>query len=181
MRERRHEIEGRDGGTSIRDVVLPVLGMALFWPFFRYASFVQVLYPAGDVVHVGDVPVRARIVFLAALSLLLLAAIAGWRAVEGMLERRRPAVAALMCVGAVGAAVALGVDSGVLPVWLLWVSAVLTALGFLASYMAWAFYFSHSFRPLSVAVLGVSLFASYVLLSRGSLAGLLTDGAEDTV
>ena len=181
MRERCRETKGDGGGALVRGVVLPTLGMALFWPFFRYASFVRLLYPAYAVVHVGDAPVRAHIVFLAALSLLLLAAIAGWRAVEGMLERRRPAVAALMCVGAVGAAVALGVDSGALPVWLLWVSAALTALGFLASYMAWAFYFSHSFRPLSVAVLGVSLFASYVLLSRGSLAGLLTDGAVDTV
>lgn len=178
----RYAVNAIQGGSGmIRTAALPALGMAMFWPFFRYASFVGALYPAGASVVLVNNPIKAQAAFLGALTILSACTLFKRQFVERLLERRRAVVAALMCSGGIGALLALGGSAGIVPDLMLWLSALLTATGFLASFLAWGSYFSHRFGPPQVAVLGVSLFASYVLLSRGSIAGMLTDGEIDTV
>ena len=165
----------------VRSMVLPALGMSMFWPLFRYVSFFMVLYPAASDVSIGGGHLTVHIVCLFALAVLSCAAFGCWRQIERLLARRRPAVACLVCLAAVGAVLALAVNDGFLPEGWLWASAVCAATGFLAAYLAWASFFSHSFSSADIAVLGASFFASYVLFSHGGLIGGVLDGSVGTV
>lgn len=169
------------GADTVRSAAMPALGMSMFWPFFRYASFFMVLYPAGTDVAVGGAHLAAHIACLLILAVLACVALGAWRTCERLLTRNRAATACLMGLAAPGAALALAARGGALPAGLLWASAVLAAIGFLASYLAWAAFFSRGFGPRDVAVLGVSFFLSYVLFSHGGLVGGLLHGAVGTV
>lgn len=159
--------------------VAPTLGMAMVWPLLRYASFFMLLYPAGLEVPFGERGLSAHGVFLATLAVAAMGALALWRRMPGAFCSRT-LVAAMGLLPAVGAFLALAANKALLPSWFLWISIVVTAVGFLVLYVAWGSYMaglvSSGEALRAIVLLGLSLALSFLLFSRAGLVGKMAGG-----
>lgn len=168
--------QGDNAASTLRSFVAPLLGMSMFWPFFRYASYFTLLYPQGRTVPSPLGPVSAHVCFLFMLLALAVVAFLAHSGVSALLRRRRLVVCSTIALGTVAALVAMLVDRAALPAAALWASVVLAAVSFLAGYLAWADYYSCRFDSLGLALLAASLLLSYILFSREGLLGSLAGG-----
>ena len=171
--------EDRDIAGVLTKGVAPALGMARVWPLLRYASLCRLLYPAGLDVPFGKGGLSAHGVFLATLALVAVAALALWHRAPRAFARRG-VLALLGSLASLGALLALAMEEGVLPPWVLWISIALTAVGFLALYLGWGSYMaglvSGGEAPRAVVLLGISFALSFALFSRAGLVGSLAGG-----
>lgn len=145
----------------------------MFWPLFRYASFVRTVYPGGTEIPFGQGGVSAHGVFLVALAVVSVIALCRWKRFDPLLFSRPTAVSLMMACTAVGALLSFGVRDAVLPTVLLWVSVLCSATGFLTMFLAWLGYFARTWGPAGLAVFGGSFFLGYVLSSHYGLLSLL--------
>lgn len=136
--------------------LFPLVGMTLFWGYFRYQSFFEALYPPESVVRAGGLQMQSHAVFLLVLSLMTAVLIGGVRRGGGRFGTLGPSVvAAGSFAGTAGVLVALasGPTPGVLALVL---SCALVAFGFLTGYLAWAEHFSSGFSATDVVLLAGS-------------------------
>ncbi len=165
----------------LRDVVAPLLGMSMFWPMLRYASFVRVLFPPEATVGLAGATLTAHAAFLC----LLVAVTAGAYLLRGplasLMAQRKPACAGAMAMGAPGAALALCVREGVAPAQLLWLAGLLAAIGVLACYLCWARKLSQTPTPRAVCMVVASFLLSYACFSYSVPLGSLWGSAAGSI
>lgn len=161
----------------LRDIVAPLLGMAMFWPLFRHASYFMVLFPSTLTVPspFGSLPAHAG--FLAVLALLVICAMAQWPRIRSAILSHRTSTALVMSLGSVAALIQsapTGTFASDSPI--TWVSIVFVAIAFLTSFIAWTERLASTFDTRMLVVLGGSFLISFVLFSRGGLIGHLGNG-----
>ncbi len=169
----------------LRGSVAPALGMACLWPLFRYQAFAMPLFPRGATAPLPwSAALSAHEAFLLAMAVVLAGLVALGRRAAGKRGASAggpsmpdwPALLALAPLASLGAVVAFLTTAGALPDAAYWLAAGLSALGFAALYLAWAGFFSRGFSAHDIAVLGVSMFLSYLLFSRVAPLGVLAEG-----
>lgn len=149
-----------------REVAMPLVGMAFLWAFFRYQNFFMLLYPQSMSVPVGSTALPAQTAPLVALVLLIVLALIGWRQVTQLIARRRGAVLLCCALGSLGTILALLYGKGAFGTNILCISALLVAMGFLASLLAWGTYLSSGFSKRKLIIIVVSYLASLLIFRR---------------
>ena len=169
--------EGRLGharlSTFVRGTVAPTIGLMMFWPMFRYASFVRVLYPGFVGIGVGGARLTGHVVFLCMLVLLTVLAFALHERVARFICDHHVAATVVMGLGTACAALAMLVQEGSMPAPVLLLSTVLVAGSLLTLYLAWAMFFSEGFSPRSLVIVVTSFLLSYVCFSYSVFIGSL--------
>lgn len=153
--------------------ILMFIGMTFLWNYFRYQSFLGVIYPWELEVAPG---VSAYALFIAVLCVLTVAALV----VLGRRDLPCPpwTVFVVGVLGSVGVALSLACSSEgpelALPV--ACISTCLVAASFLTGYLAWASLCVRSLSMETVAVMAASFFASTLL---GGLMSRVRLGAPE--
>jgi DNA-binding CsgD family transcriptional regulator len=153
------------GERTIRSSIAPLIGMAFFWTYFRYQTVFGALYPLSTTIRIFDASIQIYLIFLIVLLALSCAMLFFARKLEGVFLSHRLVVLIATILGSLGTFVCLGVQEGIYAAWLLWPATVLVALGFLASCLAWALYFSSSFGPRQIVLLAISYLASLIIFN----------------
>lgn len=160
----------------LRGTLAPILGMSMFWPLFRYASYARVLYPNELDAPLGSIGLSAHVAFIAALAVFGALSFARWRTIAALFHAHRRICAFLFAFAAAGAGIAAAVNSGSLAASFIWISIFCAAVGFLAAFFAWAVYFTARWDRRAVMLLAASFWLSYMLFSHaGAISMLLPD------
>ena len=149
-------------------MTLFTLGLALFWPLFRHATFLMVLYPTQSTSLPGNLSVTAHGLVLICLAALIFVGLL----FHGRLNRLviHPSFSLISgLLGSCAVVLAQGMIAGVFPPAFLWASAVLAACGIIGLYTSWARQCCATFNCTTATLIGLSFFLSYLLFSRGAL------------
>ncbi len=153
------------GERAIKGSIAPLIGMAFFWTYFRYQTVFGALYPLDTTLSVFNISIQVYLIFLCVLLGLSLIVLLFSRKLEGVFLSHRVVILVATLLGSFGTFLCLWVQESAYATWLLWPSTVLVALGFLASCLAWALYFSFSFGPRQIVLLAVSYLASLLIFN----------------
>ncbi len=152
----------------LKFMALFTLGLALFWPLFRHATFFMVLYPMQSASLPGNLSVAAHSLALLCLAVLTFAGLLLHERLNRLVIR--PSFSLISgLLGSCAVVFAQGVTAGVLTPAFLWASAILAACGIIGLYTSWAQQCCMTFNCTTVALIGLSFFLSYLLFSRGAL------------
>lgn len=171
----------RRAARLLRDVAAPLLGMSMFWPMLRYASFVRVLFPPEATVSLAGTTLTAHAAFLCLLVAVTVGAYLLRAPLARFMAQRWPACAAAMAMGAPGAALALCVREGMAPAQLLWPAGLLAAVGILACYLCWARWLSQAPTPRATCMVVASFLLSYACFSYSVPLGSFLGSAAGSV
>ena len=155
---------------NVKKIVAPIVGMTFFWAYFRYQAVFGTLYPLGSEVSVFGYGIQLYTVFLIEALVLSVIALFFFKKSGGCYSLGKRVVLASSIIGTMGAVLNMCVQAGVFDAVVFWLSILLTVIGFLGNYLAWAQYFSSSFGAKHLVLLAISYFMSIVLLTALSLS-----------
>ena len=155
---------------NVKKIVAPIVGMTFFWAYFRYQAVFGTLYPLGSEVSVFGYGIQLYTVFLIEALVLSVIALFFFKKSGGCYSLGKRVVLASSIIGTMGAVLNMCVQAGVFDAVVFWLSFLLTVIGFLGNYLAWAQYFSSSFGAKHLVLLAISYFMSIVLLTALSLS-----------
>ncbi|MBR2789936.1 MAG: helix-turn-helix transcriptional regulator [Eggerthellaceae bacterium] len=154
---------------SRREQICLVVGMTVFWAYFRYPTVMQTMFSHPRTSTLPLSPTDALAAFLAITVALSAPLVLTAMATDRLLDNRRWLVCVLGAAGSVGiclnyalGAVAVGSPEAT---FLFWLSTLLFAVGFLANVLAWGRYCSRAFSLQVFALLALSFVLSLLLFS----------------
>lgn len=152
---------------SMGSQIATVVGMACYWPFFRFRDVVGALYAEDSVAQGTD---AALICFLVSLAILDGIALVFPRRAEKLVDRCWFVVGG-GTVGSLAAFCALLASNGLLPKWMEVVCAFATALSFVVLTFAWARRCVASFGPSLLVMLALSAVGGFLVVPLALLPG----------
>ena len=158
---------------NVKKIVAPIVGMTFFWAYFRYQAVFGTLYPLGSEVSVFGYGIQLYTVFLIEALVLSVIALFFFKKSGGCYSLGKRVVLASSIIGTMGAVLNMCVQAGVFDAVVFWLSILLTVIGFLGNYLAWAQYFSSSFGAKHLVLLAYDNDSANrrVVLVSGSTSG----------
>lgn len=149
--------------SDVRRFAMPLLGMSLFWTYFRYQSFFGVLYPydSGFTLLGGSIALYPF--FLMVLFIISLVTLAFVRQVEKLLSSHRTWVPLVTLLGSIGVLLGTLTSEGLLDERAFILSIVLVTTSFVLLYMSWATFFSSGFDKEKLVLLAGAYLLSLLL------------------
>ena len=166
---------------NVKKIVAPIVGMTFFWAYFRYQAVFGTLYPLGSEVSVFGYGIQLYTVFLIEALVLSVIALFFFKKSGGCYSLGKRVVLASSIIGTMGAVLNMCVQAGVFDAVVFWLSILLTVIGFLGNYLAWAQYFSSSFGAKHLVLLAISYFMSIVLVCFDEASSYDNDSANRRV
>ena len=153
-------------GISTREKAFLVVGMTLFWSYFRFQTVIQTLFHKADIIPGPGPDITAFTAFL--LMLVVLAGCLAFAAdsVDRLMEKRPIMLLALSACGTVGVLLNYSLSQtgfDTVGTILFWVSTACFVVGFLANYVSWSQYCSAHFSMEVFWLLALSFFLSLLI------------------
>lgn len=152
-----------------RDFIVPVIGLAFFWSYFRFQRFISVLYPPSFSHSFNGIPLHDSLLLVGSLAAVGLVCLSARSLLCKDMGTHKALVLTCTLAGSVGAWLLLSIQRSAVSFELPLIASLLVALGFIANTLAWAIHFSAAFTLRSACILMISYMTSLVLFPALSL------------